>query len=231
MTTSTYDAMAPSMAPKPDLPDRDSDAAALEQSASSSATTATAGDAMAHQPKAGPPAGNINRAKTGAKLRRPLPIGSLPKALRRAVEEPTRRYRRLLELLTMQARGVAIVKDEQGRVINEPTDISPSDHHAIDLCVSHFTHAAVCRWLMANRFDSMTAAEIQANSREQVAAKEARNKLLARLKLDIAADDPADPWAQFDAQRAADLNNGATMISESSPPSTPANASEKPTTR
>src|SRR5262245_43566912 len=114
----------------------------------------------------GGPSLNLNAAKTCTRVR-PLVIGELPAKLKRCVERPAMKYRRYLETAVENARG----------------EISLEDHHNIDLAVGNYVLDAVCRWLLKNKFDSLSPAEVRTNSETQIGAKEARNKAVAKLKL------------------------------------------------
>lgn len=117
-----------------------------------------------------PPNGNLNRARNGQYLRR-LNVGELPAELR-AVKREGRRYRRELEAETLRQCG----------------EITTTAAHAIDTAAAATIHAGVCRWLLRQRLDKMTTADILNCSREITKAKQARDAAVKSLGLDKPAD-------------------------------------------
>lgn len=135
----------------------------------------------------GAPNNNLNRLKNGRHLR-PLKIGELPKPLERVTRD-ARRYRRYLETR---------VEQEHGRLNDE-------HHHLIDEACANEVHAAVCRWLLRTKIETMSAADILACSRDIPKVKRERNRAVERLKL----CEPFDPWKAIDAAVVTDANDTA----------------------
>jgi len=116
--------------------------------------------------RSGPPDGNLNASKNGARLSR-LTLGELPQTMRRQTQQ-ARKYRRQLE---------AIVRDAKG-------EISPTDAHLIDEAATAEVHASVCRWLLRERLDTMSPSDIARCSEQILKSKTVRNKAVERLQLD-----------------------------------------------
>lgn len=119
------------------------------------------------------PKNNVNAARNGSSMReaarqlaRPLSIGEMPKPLARVTRD-VRKYRRYLE---------DCVTREHGKIDDE-------QHHLIDEACACEVHAAVCRWLMRTKLDTMSHADILACSREIPRTKRDRNRAIERLKL------------------------------------------------
>ena len=122
---------------------------------------------MAGKPgRSGPPKGNLNGAKSGTQLYR-LVVGNLPAKLVR-VQRYVRLYRRNLEDATME------VHNEVGMM----------HAHHIDAAVQHEQHCQVCRWLLRERIDKMSTADIRECSKQMASSKDARNRAVALLNLD-----------------------------------------------
>lgn len=120
---------------------------------------------------------NLNAAKNGTKLSR-LTLGELPKELTR-VKRLARQYRRELETACVDVHN----------------EVSVTHGHLIDEAAVNEQHAAVCRWLLNQRIEKMSVADILSCSREITKAKANRNRAVAQLKLDA----KSDPWAELDA--------------------------------
>jgi hypothetical protein len=121
----------------------------------------------------GAPKGNLNTAKNGSSLTR-LTLGELPQTMRRQMQM-TRKYRRGLEALVMEAKG----------------EVGTTDAHLIDEAAGAECHAAVCRWLLRTRLEKMTVADIARCSEQIMKARAVRNRAVERLGLDAA---PEPPW-------------------------------------
>ena len=107
-----------------------------------------------------------------------LVIGELPKPMLR-VKRAARSYRRDLE---------SACQDRHG-------EISVVHAHIIDAAVGNETHAAICRWLLNQKLNDMTPADIITCSRNIAQAKATRNRAVFELDLDTGRD---DPWATLD---------------------------------
>jgi hypothetical protein len=106
-----------------------------------------------------------NRLHTGATMSR-LTLGNLPHCLWRVSNE-ARVYRRDLEALVVEDRGC----------------ISAEDAHLVDEASSATTHAGVMRWLMRERIDKMSVADLSKCSEGIMKAKRLRNAAIRALKL------------------------------------------------
>jgi hypothetical protein len=109
------------------------------------------------------PKGNLNAARNGGRLTR-LTLGELPLSMRRQTRE-ARKYRRGLE----------------GLVFDEKGEVTPTDAHLIDEAATAEVHAAVCRWLLRERLDTMSVQDVLTCSREILKAKTTRNRAVERL--------------------------------------------------
>ena len=109
---------------------------------------------------------NLNTAKSGRYMVRRLTIGELPAQLL-SVKRECRAYRRALE-------------DEVTRVYGEVDVVTA---HEIDLACQGQMHVGICRWILRNRWEKMTATDVMNCSREMLKAKEARNKAVHALAL------------------------------------------------
>ena len=117
------------------------------------------------------PKGNLNGLKNGARLNR-LTVGELPKELLSAKVEG-RKYRRALE-------------SEFERVWGE---VTPTAAHSIDTATGSMVHAAICRWLLRSRVNSMSTADVLKCSAEILRSKETRDRAVAKLRLDVDSKD------------------------------------------
>jgi hypothetical protein len=135
----------------------------------------------------GPPTTNLNASTNGTRLTR-LTLGELPLKMRRQTQQ-ARKYRRQLEALVIDAKG----------------EVNSTDAHLIDEAATAEVHAAVCRWLLRDRLDKMSVADVSRCSEQILKAKTIRNKAVERLKLDAP---PPDPWSVIDALPTKDATNG-----------------------
>ncbi len=101
------------------------------------------------------PTGNLNALKNGSRLTHRLILGELPKPLER-VKRRARQYRRDLEASCVEVHG----------------EIGIVHAHHIDAAAGHETHGSICRWLLCNRMDKMTAADIVNQEAETATADE-----------------------------------------------------------
>lgn len=136
---------------------------------------------MAGKPgRSGPRPGNLNAAKHGGRIdRRRLTIGELPAQLI-SVKREGRAYRRALEAEVLAVKG----------------EIGMTDCHLIDTAAAATIQCGICRWLLRNRLETMTVADILRCSQDQVRAKAARDAAVKALGLDTP---PPAPWAVIDA--------------------------------
>jgi hypothetical protein len=93
--------------------------------------------------------------------------------------QASRKYRRGLEALVMDAKG----------------QVNASAAHLIDEAASAEVHASVCRWLLRTRLDKMSVSDVARCSEQIVKAKAARNRAVERLNLDAP---PPNPWDAID---------------------------------
>jgi hypothetical protein len=144
---------------------------------------------MAGKPgRSGPKPGNLNATRNGGSITR-LTLGELPLTMRRQTQQ-ARKYRRGLEALVVQAKGL----------------VNATDAHLIDEATTAEVHASVCRWLLRTRLDKMTVADISRCSEQIVKAKAARNRAVERLALD--RDAVRDAWAVLDVTPAKEQASG-----------------------
>ena len=119
------------------------------------------------------PKGNLNAARNGNKLAnnkagiRRLTVGEFPASLNH-VKIEGRRYRRALEDAVVDAHG----------------EVTVTAAHSIDTAAGAVVHGGICRWLLRNKIDTMTTADILSCSRELLKSKEARNRSVKALELD-----------------------------------------------
>lgn len=124
--------------------------------------------------------GNINSVRNGSRVMR-LVSGELPAALSR-VKRNGRRYKQALEAeCVARHKGVDLVQA-----------------HHIDAAATHELRAMILRWVLINKWDTLTAKEIVAITTNIALAKDARNKALAELDLAV---DPDDWVKTFYAER------------------------------
>ena len=110
----------------------------------------------------------VARMTTGVNLKGRLTLGNMPSCLN-IVQSQCRAYRRRLEDLVMEARGT----------------ITNMDHHMIDEATQGEMHGGVCRYLLRTRIETMNASDIARCSEQIVKSKQARNKAVKQLKLDV----------------------------------------------
>ena len=117
------------------------------------------------------PKGNLNAAKNGNQLktaiRYGLTIGELPSSMVR-IKQRTRQYRQFLENEVDAVHG----------------GVSVTHAHVIDEVAGYEMHALICRWLLRNKPETMSASDIANCSKSIAQAKTARNKALTELKID-----------------------------------------------
>ncbi len=119
------------------------------------------------------------KARTGSRIdRRRLVVGELPPKMI-AVKREGRKYRRELEQAVIDAHG----------------EISVTQSHLIDTATAATIHAGICRWILRNKVESMSAAEIMTASKNIASAKADRDRAVKQLDLD---KPPQAPWL-FDA--------------------------------
>lgn len=119
-----------------------------------------------------PPKNNAsNRAlsalKNGSRISR-LALGELPKSMFR-VTRYAREYRRTLEDAVCAVHG---------------NEVDLTRAHLIDAACTHEQHAQVCRWLLRERLDKMSTADIRECSKQIASSKDARNRAVEQLQLD-----------------------------------------------
>lgn len=125
-----------------------------------------------------PKKGNKNAVKNGSRIdRKGLTVGELPTKMI-ACKREAREYRRQLEKAVLDAKG----------------QISHEDNHLIDAATGCTMSAGICRWILRNRFDEMTIADIRATNKEIRDAKRERAKIVKELKL----SEITDPWQEID---------------------------------
>lgn len=118
--------------------------------------------------RSGPAKGNLNGVKTGAQLSRRLTVGELPGPLI-AVKREGRAYRRFIEAEVIAAKG----------------EISATDAHLIDTASAATIHCGICRWLLRHKLDTMGTGDVLACSREITKGKEARDRAIKALNIDV----------------------------------------------
>src|SRR5215212_262955 len=118
--------------------------------------------------KSGPKPGNLNGLKNGSKLRlKRLTVGELP-ATMIAVKREGRAYRRELERECVEIKG----------------QIGTTDAHLIDTAAAATIQAGICRWLLRNKLETMTTADIRGCTADIVRAMEQRDAAVKALGLD-----------------------------------------------
>lgn len=126
---------------------------------------------------------NLNAVKNGARISR-LTIGELPSKMKRQLQA-ARKYRRELEELVFTHHG----------------EVNVTHAHLIDEAVHAEVHAATCRWLLRNRFEKMSTADITRCSEQVLKSKTIRNKAVERLQLDV---EPESPWEGITLEQPTD---------------------------
>lgn len=125
--------------------------------------------------KSGPPVGNLNALKSGARIMKTrLIVGELPKQLL-SVRREGRAYRRSLESAVLDGHQI----------------ISTMQAHCIDTASAATVHAGICRWLLRHKLAEMSTSDVLNCSKEMVKAKQARDAAVRCLDLDRP---PANPW-------------------------------------
>jgi hypothetical protein len=117
----------------------------------------------------------MNALKNGRQLDvSRLTVGELP-AKMISVKREGRRYRRSLEAIVLQRKG----------------RIDTIDAHLIDTAAAATIQAGINRWLLRNKLETMTTADIRGCTADIVKAKERRDASVKALELD-GTDDPFD---------------------------------------
>lgn len=124
-------------------------------------------------------------AKSRALAKR-LVVGELPSTMR-AVKREARAYRRNLEDAVLAVHG----------------EVDTLASHLVDTASAATMHAGICRWLLRNRLEDMTTADIRGCSGDIIKAKQARDAAVKQLKLDAA---PPAPW-EFIVQPSKDQHD------------------------
>ena len=145
------------------------------------------------------PKGNLNAIRNTTRLPiRRLVVGEFPAALN-SVKIEGRKYRRALEDAVLDVHG----------------EVTIMAAHWIDSASAATVHCGVCRWLLRQKIDTMTTADILSCSREMVRAKQSRDRCLVLLKLDANGRDvldalygPAEPHEPDDAGPTSDVSDG-----------------------
>lgn len=121
------------------------------------------------KPRRGPPPGSMNALRNGSRVNlNRLTVGELP-AKMIAVKREGRAYRRGLETAVLKAKG----------------EISLTDAHLVDTASAAVIQAGVCRWLLRNRIETMSTADIRGTQADIVKAKERRDAAVRALQLDV----------------------------------------------
>ena len=124
------------------------------------------------KPRRGPPKGSMNALRNGSRVNlNRLTVGELPSKMI-AVKREGRAYRRGLEAAVVKSKG----------------EISLTDAHLIDTASAAVIQAGVCRWLLRNRIETMTTADIRGTQADIVKAKERRDAAVRLLQLDVKVD-------------------------------------------
>jgi hypothetical protein len=123
-------------------------------------------------PSALPRRGIRNALKNGSRLNpHRLVVGELPPSMSRPKREGCK-YRRDLERQVVDVKG----------------EISHKDAHAIDTATGAVLAAAVCRWLLRNKMEKMSPADIRSCMAEITKMKEKRDAAVRLLELDAKVD-------------------------------------------
>jgi len=147
---------------------------------------------MAGKPgKSGPKPGNKNALRHGARIDvRRLVVGELPRPMV-ACKREARGYRRELEGEVLLAQGLATVEEllAAGRSTKAweliTGRINSDGHHTINAAVQQTIAIAINRWLLRNRFEKMTVADIRACNKEMREAAKDRARIVRTLELNI----------------------------------------------
>jgi len=108
----------------------------------------------------------LNSLKNGARMYR-LTIGELPKQLSR-VTRYCRKYRMGLEAAVADAHG----------------EVTLTMAHHVDAAAGHEQHLQVMRWLMRQKLDKMSVADVVKCSSAMAKARDDRNRAVQALNLD-----------------------------------------------
>jgi hypothetical protein len=119
--------------------------------------------------RSGVPKGNFNALRRGGRINyKRLVVGELPQKMV-SIKREAQKYRRGLE----------------AEVLNIKGDISFMDAHAIDTASAATIAAGISRWLLRNRIETMTIADIRGCGMDILKAKQKRDTAVASLGLDI----------------------------------------------
>ena len=111
--------------------------------------------------------GKLSALRNGSKLKiARLTVGDLPKALHGCMRRG-REYRNLLERACAEVHG----------------GVDFTQAHAIDEASGWELHVAVLRWLLRNRLDKMSSADLIVCSKEMAKARRSRNEVVERMGL------------------------------------------------
>jgi hypothetical protein len=137
-----------------------------------SSPTQSSGSAISRGGKpgrSGPAKGNKNALKNGTRLNhKRLVVGELPVSMV-AVKREGQGYRRVLEAEVLQLKN----------------QINTTDAHLIDTASAATIQAGICRWLLRNKLDTMSTADIRGCTSDIVRAKERRDAAVKALQLDV----------------------------------------------
>ena len=122
------------------------------------------------------PLKNMNALRNGSRVCR-LILGTWPSCLNR-VQRFTRQYRETLEHEVVASHG--------------SVDIMAA--HLIDAACQHEATRQVCRWILRQRWDELSPADIERNTKSMADSTDKRNAAVARLGL----EQKVDVWAALD---------------------------------
>lgn len=156
---------------------------------------------------------NLNAARNGSRLTR-LTVGELPRELNH-VKIEGRRYRRALETETLLALG----------------EITATAVHLIDTASAATVHAGICRWLLRQKIGTMDTGDILQCSREILRAKEARDRAVRALDLDLGRQNVLDALYSTPTDPPNTAEKGPGLRSNGLKPDTPIPNTSGPTPR
>jgi hypothetical protein len=148
---------------------------------------------------------NCGPLKNGSRVR--LTVGNLPAKLTR-LQRDVRSYRVQLEQACIDRHG----------------GIDHQQAHEIALACEAYLHQGICRWLLRQKLDLMTTADVLACSTSLLKAGETRNRAIGRLKLAPPTQDElmrqwySQPWP---AQESDSSPPAAAAAERGEPTSTP----------
>ena len=117
-----------------------------------------------------------------------------------SIKREAQKYRRGLEAEVMNVKG----------------DISFTDAHAIDTASAATIAAGISRWLLRNRIETMSIADIRNCGLDNVKAKEKRDAAVASLGLDIPPEPVSLQNYVTDAKAIVAKANGNSEVSSNS---------------